>query len=232
MLRRTCVLAGLAVAVGICGNAAALMYEITITNDIPGGLATGQPFSPPVVVVHDSGYSQWMPGAMASPGLILVAEEGDPSVLAAEAMASADVSAVVVGTGPFLDSQVILIEGEPGDLLSIGWMLGRTNDLFAGLYDIVLPDLGTNLEPGVCAWDAGSEVNTGLIVDLGFYGNPMTGPDESNPIAMVTMYTIFDDPDYGVLTWEFPPLSSITIVPMDSTPTEAATWSGVKTLFR
>ena len=108
------------------------------------GLDTGQPFSPPVCVVHNAGYSQWAPGAMASPGLEIVAREGDPTTLAAEAMGDANVYSVVVGSGPFFGSQSIMIEGNPGDLFSVAWMLGRTNDLFAGLYDIVLPASGMN----------------------------------------------------------------------------------------
>jgi hypothetical protein len=213
------------------GTALALTYEITIYNEIPGGLATGQPFSPPVVVVHDATYSQWMPGAFASPGLITVAEEGNPAMLAMEAEASAGVAHVVVGDGPFFDPQVILIEGQPGDLLSVAWMLGRTNDLISGLYDVVLPDLDTDLDLLAYAYDAGSEVNTGLIADLGFYGNPMTGPDESNPIALIDSYTVYDDPDYGVLSWDFPPCGRVVIVPMEPTATTPATWSGVKALF-
>jgi len=68
---------------------AATHYEVIITDEIPGGMATGQPFSPPVCAIHDAGYSLFMPGAMASPGLEIVAREGNPTMLAAEAMASA-----------------------------------------------------------------------------------------------------------------------------------------------
>ena len=51
-------------------------YEVIITDEIPGGMATGQPFSPPVCVVHTAGYSLFEPGAMASPGLETVARRG------------------------------------------------------------------------------------------------------------------------------------------------------------
>lgn len=231
MLRKSSVLFALFLVTLAAGSASALVYEITITNEIPGGLETGQPFAPPVVVVHGPGYSQWAPGAFASPGLITVAEEGNPATLAAEAMASGDVSHVVVGSGPFFDPQVVMIEGEPGDLLSMAWMLGRTNDLFSGLHDLVLPALGTTLDLDTGAYDAGSEVNTGLIADLGFYGNPMTGPDEMNPIAGIASYTIFDDPDYGMLSWDFPPCGHVTIVPMNEVGTDAASWSEVKQNF-
>jgi hypothetical protein len=206
-------------------------YQVLITNDIPGGLPTGQPFSPPVVAVHNSGYSMFAPGATASPGIILVAEEGNPSVLAMEAGDSPDVSQTVVGSGPFFDPQIIDVVGNPGDLISMAWMLGRTNDLFTGLYDVELPVSGS-LEFVTSVWDAGSEVNTGMIEDLGFYGNPMTGPDENNPIMAVDSYTVYNDPDYGVLTWDFPPSSTVTIIYMGPVANEESTWGEVKALFR
>ncbi|HRX52280.1 MAG TPA: spondin domain-containing protein [Candidatus Krumholzibacteria bacterium] len=206
-------------------------FQVTVTNDFTGGLDTGQPFSPPVVVVHDAGFSLFAPGAMASPGLITVAEEGNPATLAGEAMASADVSHVTVGTGPFFGSQTVMIEGNPGDLVSMAWMLGRTNDLFSGAHDVMLPVSGF-IEFETMVWDAGSEVNTGLAADLGFYGNPMTGPDEMNPIAAVTSYAVQDDPMFGMLSWTFPPSAHVRITHMGSVPAERASWSEVKTLFR
>ena len=225
------ILAALVLVVASGATAQAMTYQITIVNDIPGGLETGQPFSPPVCVVHDAGYSLFEPGAMASPGIILVAEEGDPSVLSMEAQASANVSAVVVGSGPFFDPQTIDIQGEPGDLFSAAWMLGRTNDLFSGVYDVVLPMTGT-IEMQTTVWDAGSEVNTGLIQDLGFYGNPMTGPDEMNPIMAIDAYAVHDDPTYGELTWDFPPSAHVIITAMGATPADESTMGMVKALYR
>jgi hypothetical protein len=225
------ILAALALSVAFGTTAQAMTYEITIVNDISGGLETGQPFSPPVCVVHDADYSLFEPGAMASPGLILVAEEGNPSVLSMEAQASANVSAVVVGTGPFFDPQTIDIQGEPGDLFSTVWMLGRTNDLFTGVYDVVLPMTGS-IEMTTTVWDAGSEVNTGLIQDLGFYGNPLTGPDEMNPIMAISSYAVHDDPTYGELTWDFPPSAHVVITAMGATPADESTMGKIKTLYR
>ena len=211
---------------------AATHYEVIITNEIPGGLATGQPFSPPVCAIHDAGYSLFMPGAMASPGLETVAREGNPTMLAAEAMASASVSQVIVGTGPFFDMQTIEFDAMPGELFSTAWMLGRTNDLFTGLYDIMLPLAGTTLEYTTTVWDSGTEVNSGLIADLGFYGHPNMGTDEDEPITAIDMYVIHDDPDYGMLTWDFPPSAHVTIIATEATPVEGATWGQVKSLFQ
>ena len=228
--RTTAALAALALATVLSASASATNYEVTVENLIPGGLDTGQPFSPPVCVVHNAGYSQWAPGAMASPGLEIVAREGDPTTLAAEAMGDANVYSVGVGSGPFFGSQSIMIEGNPGDLFSVAWMLGRTNDLFAGLYDIVLPASGS-MSMDTDVWDSGTEVNTGMIEDLGFYGNPNTGPDEDNPISMISSYSVVNDPTYGVLTWNFPPSARVTITVMDPTPTDETSLSAVKSLY-
>ena len=97
--------------------------------------------------------------------------------------------------------------------------------------DVMLPASGF-IEFETMVWDAGSEVNTGLAADLGFYGNPMTGPDEMNPIAAVTSYAVQDDPMFGMLSWTFPPSAHVRITHMGSVPAERASWSEVKTLFR
>ncbi|MBD3162193.1 MAG: hypothetical protein GF346_07750 [Candidatus Eisenbacteria bacterium] len=210
----------------------AVTYEVTIENEIPGGLETGQPFSPPVAVVHDAGYSQWVPGGEASPGLELVAREGDPSVLEMEALDSPNVYDVVIGNdGPFLDTAVFTIEGEPGQLFSVAWMLGRTNDLFSGLYDVILPKEGSiEFDPDV--WDSGTEENTGLIEHLGFYGFPNAGPDEDALISMIDSYTVHNDPDYGELSWDFPPNAHVTIRVEEPTAAAETTWGSVKTTYR
>lgn len=215
----------------LASGASALTYEVLIENMIPGGADTGQPFSPPVAVVHDAGYALFVPGGMATPGLILVAEEGDPSVLQAEASSDANTSLVIVGTGPFFDSQILMIEGEPGDLFSVAWMLGRTNDLFSGVHDIALPASGS-VQFETTVWDAGSEVNTGMIADIGFYGNPFTGPDENNNIMTISMYTVFDDPNHGQLTWNFPPSGRVTIRVSSPSPVETSSWGAIKALYQ
>ncbi|MDM7914683.1 MAG: spondin domain-containing protein, partial [Candidatus Eisenbacteria bacterium] len=184
---RMIALAALFSTTTLIAAAGAMTYEITVENAVtPGGMEMGQPFSRPVAVVHGAGYSQWAPGGQASPGLELVAREGNPTVLAMEAENNADVYDVVVGgSGPFFDSVAFSVEGDPGDLFSIAWMLGRTNDLFAGLHDVALPVQGVDVQDAE-VWDSGTEVNTGMIEDLGFYGNPNTGPDEDAPITSVS----------------------------------------------
>jgi hypothetical protein len=205
-------------------------YQITVENLLGGGGPdTGQPLSPPVAVVHGAGYTLWAPGGTATPGLELQAEDGDPSGIAGEAEAAADVSAVVVGAGPFFDVEVVMIEGEPGDLFSLSSMLGRTNDIITGVNNVALPD--TEVVIMTSAWDAGTEENTGLIAHIPFYGNPGVGPDEKGVITEILEYSVVDDPDHGKLTWTFPPAARITITRMDASPTRTGTWSSLKGLY-
>ncbi len=225
-------LACLIVASVAAGTAGAVTYEVMIENMIPGGAETGQPMTPPVVVVHNSGYSLFAEGDMATAGLEALAEDGVTDDLVAEAMASPDVYSVVVGPGPFFDPITVEVEGNPGDLLSIATMLARTNDLITGLHDLPLPAEGVVLIDETGVYDAGTEENTGLVEHIPFYGNTFVGPDESSPIEMISSYVVNNDPTYGVLTYEFPPSARITVTVMDPTPVEVGTWGAIKKLYR
>jgi len=231
MLKPVAIMMGLAIVAAAATSADAAMYAVTIDNLVAGGPATGQPFSPPVAVVHDGSYAEFEPGTFASPGLALCAREGDPSMLSSEASAASGVMSVVVGTGPYFDTQTITVMGNPGDLLSIAWMLGRTNDCFSGIHDVLLPATG-EMDLYTGAWDAGVEVNTGLAMDIPFYGGHGVGPDEHNPIADITSFTVHDDPTYGKISWQFPPVTHVHISVMGPSASEPTVWGELKTLFR
>jgi len=230
MNRVTRTLTAAAVLTVAAGAAQADSYQILIENLIgEGGPDTGQPLTPSVAVVHGDGYSLWAPGMAATPGLELQAEDGDPSVLVGEAEASGDVSMVVTGGGPFFDADTIMIEGSPGDLLSLSTMLARTNDLITGIYDVALPE--TEMTIMTSAWDAGTEENTGEVAHIPFYGNPGVGPDEKDVVSKITEYSVVDDPDHGQLDYTFPPVARITITRMGSTPTADTSWGAIKSLY-
>ncbi|MEZ4647758.1 MAG: spondin domain-containing protein [Candidatus Eisenbacteria bacterium] len=226
----------LAIALGLtglafAGAASAATYTITVEDLVPGGPATGQPLSPPVAAVHDGSYSLFAEGAAASPGLEIVARDGTPTTLLMEAEAASGVSYATIGSaGPFFDSVQFTVEGEAGDLFSVAMMLGRTNDLITGVHDIVLPSSDTVVLM-TNAYDAGVEVNTGMIEHIPFYGNSGVGPDEDGVITMIGSYTIFNDPDFGKLDFTFPPAARITIEPGNTTPVETTTWGAIKGLY-
>ncbi|MBD3237562.1 MAG: hypothetical protein GF330_12720 [Candidatus Eisenbacteria bacterium] len=220
-------------ASGFGSMTAAVEYEIVVENMIPGGAETGQPMTPPVAVVHGPGYTLFAAGDMATPGLELLAEEGMTDDLVMEAESDPDVYQVVVGDGPFVDAVTFMIEGNPGELLSLVTMLARSNDLITGIHDITLPCCGDSMAyVDVDVYDAGTEENTGLVAHIPFYGNTFVGPDEENPIAAITYYEVVDDPDYGLLEYEFPPSARITVTALDPSPAEQDTWGTVKSLFQ
>jgi hypothetical protein len=210
-MRLTFVVAVCALAAGIAGTAAADVYSVAIENMIPGGAGTGQPFTPPVCVIHDSDYSILVPGMLASPGLMYLAEDGVTDTLVAEAMQSPDVDTVFVAAmKPFFDHVEFVVEGEPGQLISLVSMLARTNDLVTGVFDVPLPAVGAVvMEPPV--YDAGTEENTGLVADIPFYGNMFVGPSEEAPVDVIDCYSVKNDPKNMMLTWCFPPGARVSI---------------------
>jgi hypothetical protein len=57
--------------------------------------------------------------------------------------------------------------------------------------------------------------------------NPLVGPDESMPIAMINSYSVINDPTHGVLSWSFPPAARVTIA-RGAVPVEPASWGAIK----
>ena len=231
MRRVLTTLACVAAVAGFCQSAEGLTYEVTIEDMMKGGPATGQPLTPPVAVVHGPGYSLFAPGAAATPGLEILAEEGMTVDLVAEANSSGDVYEVAVGGGPFFETETFTIDGEPGDRFSVVTMLARSNDLITGLHDIVLPVAGVLVFEETNVYDAGTEMNTGLVEHIPFYGNAFAGPDEGGVVTMISGYSILDDPDEGVIEYEFPPSARITIEVVGPTATQSETWGSIKTLY-
>lgn len=187
----------------------AMVYHVEIKD-----LDPLQPLTPPVAIVHDSGYEIFAVGEASTPGLEAVAEEGNPEILVEEASADPHVKSVVVGGagGNFFGAKFYVI-GEPGDLLSIASMFARTNDNFIGLSSMPLPSSNDPVVMQFEAYDAGTEVNTGLASDVPFYGGH-EGPDEGGVVQVANQYAIVDDPDMGVIEFNWPPSAMITITPM------------------
>ncbi|MBI1388994.1 MAG: hypothetical protein GC154_11155 [bacterium] len=195
----------------MAGNYAySMVYHVEIKD-----LDSKQPLSPAVAVIHHGGYKLFEVGQPATPGLEAVAEEGNPEILISEANAAPEVMKTYLGgPGATFDGFKFFIEAEPGDLLSIAAMLGRTNDEFIGLSAMALPNGGAPIEIQMEAYDAGTEPNTGMIADLGFYGNPGAGATENGVVQVIHQYTIVDDPDVGAIEFNWPPSAMLTITPM------------------
>ena len=150
------------------------MFKITLTN-----LTTGEPgmggqiFSPPIFATHTAGIKAYEVGQPASQALVLLAENGDSSGLAALAtVAGANVEALKPPEGfvvPGGSVSVVLTADAMNSSLSLATMLVSTNDAFVGVADLALFDeagmpISTTLN--LTAYDAGSEQNTERASDI------------------------------------------------------------------
>ena len=104
------------------GSGALRTYEVTLTSR-----AAGQPISPPVLVTHDRDIRFWHSGWQASEGIIAIAEDGNPDVVAMLEGEPGITDVVNVGQplirkgttiGDFTDSVTVTIQARPGDRLS------------------------------------------------------------------------------------------------------------------
>ena len=149
-------------------------YRVTVTN-----LASGQPLTPPLLVLHNSKTSIVEAGAPASEGLGQLAENGNPQVLAEALAGDPNVGAVVVGDHPIVSGGIpgaaelptfasIEVSGPAKlGLISIASMLICTNDGFSIVHDAKLPrKVGSSTVYYSHAYDAGTEINTEAFADL------------------------------------------------------------------
>lgn len=200
----------LIVSLFIITTAQSAVYHIEIRDAEPG-----QPLTPPVAVVHQSGYSLFAEGAAATPGLEALAEDGMTGALVEEANNSSSVMTVVVGgSAPTFGSYKFLIEGEPGDLFSAASMFAKTNDNFIGVSGIALPSGGDPIIIDSQVYDAGTEVNTGLAAHIPAFGNVLIGEDENGVITTISQYSLVDDPALGQVDFTWPPAAQVIITPM------------------
>ncbi len=147
------------------------VFSITLTNLTIGepGMG-GQIFSPPIFATHAAGLALYEVGQPATEALVLLAEGGDTSGIAALA---AQVNAnTVVGDGmvlPGASVTVMLTADAMHSALSLATMLVSTNDAFVATTNLSLFDeagmpISTTLE--LRSYDAGSEQNTERGTDI------------------------------------------------------------------
>jgi Spondin_N len=156
-------------------------YDVTITN-----LTSGQPLSPAVLVTHVRRVSLFSMGSMASAGIQAIAEDGNPAVSAAMLTGVRGVFDVVTtgapahrigGPGPTSVQATIMADREHR-LLSFATMLICSNDGFAGLNGVALPNDDQPVTVYAYGYDAGTERNTeagGDIVPPCFGIGPVGG---------------------------------------------------------
>jgi hypothetical protein len=165
------------------------------------------PFAPGVWAVHTAADPLFSAGqADRGQGLEALAEDGDPSALAAAVAGQAGVSAsgafnTPVGAsepGPLLPGEAyeFNIVAVPGDMLSLATMFVQSNDLFyapdgAGiaLFNSDGTPVNGDVTGQIQLWDAGTEVNQepGVGPDQApRQAGPDTGPDEDGVVQIVS----------------------------------------------
>ncbi len=133
-------------------------YQVTVTN-----ITKGEAFTPRLAITHSAG-KLFTLGEPALPELATIAESGNvmPLMETLESYPDA-VEGMKVGDGLLMagESQSLEIEGSPGSLLTVVFMLVPTNDGFSGVNAVTLPAEGS-MTWHASVYDAGSEPNDEL----------------------------------------------------------------------
>jgi len=137
------------------------MYKITITN-----VTSGQPFAPVLVATHRAGMSFFEEGQPPSDELAMLAEAGNGNPMAAKLLTMSGVRDAKVSTMgltfPGHSLTMMISAKSDRDTISIGSMLGATNDAFFAIADMKLPDDKRTVTYMANAYDAGSATNDEL----------------------------------------------------------------------
>lgn len=193
--------AGFILSAGLATAASAASIQISITNEqAPDGVY----LTPLLSILHDGGFDSFDVGSAASSAVELLAEEGDPSAVAAAATAQGATTGVILAPGGFAGAPVI----DPGETASITLdvdpassryfsflsMVIPSNDIFIGnddsmAYEVFnsagdFTNIGTIFVYSNDAWDAGTELNDGFGAPFNTAGG--TATDTSDVIRRAT----------------------------------------------
>lgn len=193
-------LIGIAMGLGLQGQAQAVRINVTVENLTPEG---GLYFTPLWVGFHDGGFDTFDIGAPASASIELVAEGGDVSGLQADfGTVAGGVDGVVTapagfGGAPVFDpldmgSLTLNLDPTANRYFSFASMVIPSNDAFIGnddptayeIFDVTGAFTGPLdiLVLGSAIWDAGTELNDGMGAAFSTLGG--TGTDEMALIGM------------------------------------------------
>ena len=159
------------------------VYEVTITN-----ITKASQFTPILAATHSPAIAYFELGQPSSPGLALLAEDGNPAELASELVATGKVidsanSADVLGSPPLLfagQSVTLKLEGHRNrSRLSFAAMILPTNDSFVALNSVRLPRYGKKTYYAL-GYDAGSEPNDEWCANI---PGPLCGGEGGSPNA-------------------------------------------------
>lgn len=141
-------------------------YQVTIVNASVSHILT-----PAFIATHNNKYQLFQIGAAAGNSLAVQAETGDPSLVAADASSSGNVSSITTGgLIPPATSETFVITASKKDRLTYSAMLAGSNDAFVALNGVALPKKMATYSAYV--YDAGSEQNN---EDCDFIPGPPCG---------------------------------------------------------
>lgn len=176
----TCLLSAsiLAATSAFADNDGATQYKVTIIN-----LTRGQPIAPVMVATHRPGVTFFDAGGAPSDELAMLAEAGNGTPMAEILQAMPTVSEAKVTTmGVTLPSKstTLTISTKRGmNHVSVGAMLGRTNDAFFAISDVELPKGRETVTYMANAYDAGTETNDELRSTVAGLGGEGYSPNDS-----------------------------------------------------
>lgn len=153
-------------------------YKVTITN-----LTPGQPFAPVMAATHRPGIAFFETGQAPSDELAMLAEAGNGQPMADKLLTLHGVSDAQVSTMGLTfpgDSTVVMVSARGrADHVSVGAMLGATNDAFFAIRDLPLPQGRHSVSYVANAYDAGSETNDELSTTVAGLGGEGYSPNDA-----------------------------------------------------
>jgi hypothetical protein len=137
---------------GVAGTASAARWQVEIVNVTPG-----QSFTPILTAVHYGDSGIFALGQPASTALAALAEGGDTGPLSGTIAHATSVETLDGLLGPG-QKRTVVVDGRPGERLTLAAMLVPTNDTFFSVNSVFLPLYGEETVTAL-AYDAGSEAN-------------------------------------------------------------------------
>jgi len=141
-------------------------YHVTITNTTAHHVIT-----PPAVIAHNKHFKLFKVTEAASPGLVILAESGNPEPLLDEVANNANVSATMTTleqTPPVIlpgTSITVEIQAPKRTYFTVAGMLATSNDAFTSV-TLKGPKKHRYANADAMTYDAGSEDNNELCIDI------------------------------------------------------------------
>lgn len=154
------------------------MYSVTVTN-----ITTGQPMAPIMAATHRSGILFFATGEAPSDELAMLAEAGNGQPMADKLNSMHGVNDAQVSTTgltfPGKSTTMMVSANKRTKKISVGAMLGATNDAFFAIRDLPLPKGRRSVTYNANAYDAGSETNDELATTVAGLGGEGYSPTDS-----------------------------------------------------